>query len=115
VWPDLPGDWQTPTWEKVTGSCDRISPERTYIACFNRPDAARYLAGDWQIDVQVYGEYGVSAPVYRGGGFLPILGFAHQDTWLYFQNETGVYRIEIPRSLQERQPKATPTGAVHNP
>lgn len=113
--PDLPGDWETETWQKVTGLCDRVSPSQKYIACFNRPDAASYLAGDWQVDVQIYGEFRVSEPVYRGIGFLPILGFAHEDTWLYFQNETGIYRIEIPASLQEYQPAATPQDAAHNP
>jgi hypothetical protein len=111
--PDLPGDWETETWEKVTGLCDRVSPSKKYIACFNRPDAASYLAGDWQVDVQIYGEFQVSEPVYRGIGFLPILGFAHDDTWLYFQNETGIYRIEIPASLQEYEPNATPQDAAH--
>jgi hypothetical protein len=100
--PDLPGDWETPIWEKVTGSCDRISPHQKYIACFNRADAASYLAGDWQVDVQLFGDFEVSKAVYRGMGFLPILGFAHEDNWLYFQNETGIYRIEIPASLRER-------------
>lgn len=101
--PDLPGDWETPVWEKVVGSCDRVSPHQKYIACFNRADAASYLAGDWQIDVQVYGDFEASEPVYRGMGFLPILGFAHEDNWLYFQNEHGIYRIEIPASIQQSQ------------
>lgn len=113
--PDLPGDWQTQTWQKVTGTCDRVSPQMRYIACFNRADAADYLAGDWQVDVQLYGDFEFSEPVYRGMGFLPILGFAHDDTWLYFQNETGIYRAEIPQSLREQQASATPQGAEHNP
>jgi hypothetical protein len=107
--PDLPGDWETESWEKVTGTCDRNSPGLKYIACFNRADAASYLAGDWQIDVQLYGDFEVSEPVYRGLGFLlPTLGFAHDDSWLYFQNEEGIYRIEIPQSLQDRRAEATP-------
>lgn len=109
--PDLPGDWETETWQKITGTCDRVSPASKFIACFNRADAASYLAGDWQVDVQLYGDYQASEPVYRGMGlFLPIVGFAHDDTWLYFQNETGIYRIEVPRSLQERAVAATPAG-----
>lgn len=109
--PDLPGDWETETWEKVTGTCDRFSPGNRFIACFNRADLASYLAGDWQIDVQLVGDYQISEPVYRGLGFLlPTVGFAHEDTWLYFQNEHGIYRIEVPRSLQEQQMAATPAG-----
>lgn len=114
--PNLPGDWETETWEKVTGTCDRYSPHEKYVACFNRADAASYLAGDWQIDVQLYGDYEVSEPVYRGlGFFLPTLGFAHDDSWLYFQNEEGLYRIEVPESLQAHYADATPQGDEHNP
>jgi hypothetical protein len=114
--PDLPGDWETETWQKITGTCDRVSPESKFIACFNRADAASYLAGDWQIDVQLFGDYQVSEPVYRGMGlFLPTVGFAHEDTWLYFQNETGIFRIEVPQSLQDRTSTATPAGAGSAP
>lgn len=113
--PDLPGDWETPVWAKVVGTCDRVSPHERFIACFNRAEIINYLAGDWQVDVQLFGDFQVSEPVYRGLGFRPILGFAHDDTWLYFQNETGIYRIEIPQSLQAHSPVATPQGTPHNP
>jgi hypothetical protein len=99
--PAIDGDWETPTWAKTPGLCDRYSPEEKFVACFNRADAASYLAGDWQIDVQLYGNYKVVEPVYRGAGFLPMLGFAHHDTWIYLQNENGIWRVEIPESLQE--------------
>ncbi len=101
--PDIKGDWKTPVWEKTRGLCDRYSPQWKFVACFNRADAASYLAGDWQIDVQLYGEYGVDEPVYRGAGFLPILGWAHDDTWIYFQNELGIWRVEVPESLLTRR------------
>lgn len=113
--PDIPGDWETETWEKVTGTCDRVSPNERFIACFNRAEVINYFAGDWQVDVQVFGEFKVSEPVYRGTGFWPILGFAHNDEWLYFQNDTGIYRIELPPSLREYDAAATPTGAMHKP
>jgi hypothetical protein len=99
--PAIEGDWETPTWAKTPGLCDRYSPEEKFVACFNRADAASYLAGDWQIDVQLYGDYQVVEPVYRGAGFLPMIGFAHHDTWIYLQNENGIWRIEIPESLQD--------------
>lgn len=113
--PEIPGDWETPTWQKVTGTCDRVSPNERFIACFNRAEIVNYLAGEWQVDVQIYGEFKVSEPVYRGLGLWPTLGFAHGDDWLYFQNDTGIYRIEIPHSLREYQPLATPAGAAHKP
>jgi len=100
--PDLPGDWETPVWATESGLCDRYSPEKKFIACFNRANAASYLAGDWQIDIQLYGNYAVSEPVFRGKGFLlPMVGFAKHDTWLYFQGIDGIWRIEVPQDLQE--------------
>lgn len=101
--PEEEGDWEIPVWARVTGYCDRLSPGGTFVACFNRPDAASYLAGDWQVDVQVYGDYENTEPVYRGAGFLPFLGFAHDDSYLYFQNELGIWRIELPESLLEQR------------
>jgi hypothetical protein len=93
--PDLPGDWETAVWEKTAGRCDRYSVTGRYLACFNRAEAASYLAGDWQIDVQVYGDFQKSAEVYRGAGFLPIVGWANDDSALYFQNEKGIWRVAI--------------------
>ena len=113
--PDLPGDWETETWAKVTGACDRASPNKRFIACFNRAEIVNYFAGDWQVDVQVFGDFKVSEPVYRGLGLWPVLGFAHGDDWLYFQNDQGIYRIELPQSLREYDIAATPAGAMHNP
>lgn len=100
--PDSEGDWETPVWAKTTGICDRYSPEKKFVACFNRADTASYLAGDWQIDIQLYGNYKIVEPLYRGAGFLPTVGFAEHDTWLYFQNENGIWRIEIPSNLQDQ-------------
>jgi hypothetical protein len=97
--PDLPGDWTTPVWEKTTGRCDRFSVTGRYIACFNRADLASYLAGDWQIDVQVTGDFRRSAPAYRGAGFLPIVGWASDDSALYLQNEKGIWRVPRPADL----------------
>lgn len=116
--PELPGAWDVETWEKVTGTCDRFSPQSRFVACFNRADAASYLAGDWQIDIQLYGDFEVVEPLYRGMGFLlPSVGFAHDDTWLYLQNEEGIYRIEIPESMQDRSVVAhgTPEGSEGTP
>jgi len=100
--PEIAGDWETPVWAKTTGMCDRYSPEKKFVACFNRADAASYLAGDWQIDIQLYGNYKIVEPLYRGAGFLPIVGFANHDTWLYFQNENGIWRIQIPADMQDQ-------------
>ena len=98
--PNLPGDWTTPVWEKTSGSCDRFSVSGTLLACFNRADAASYLAGDWQVDVQVYGDFERREAVYRGNGFLPLVGWANDDTQLYLQNEKGIWRVPVPEALR---------------
>jgi hypothetical protein len=91
--PDLPGDWSSSVWDTRIGrSCLGISPQQTYIACFESPTFARYLAGDWQIDVHRYGQYQLSKEVFRGRGNQPVVGFTADDAWLYFQNELGIWR-----------------------
>jgi hypothetical protein len=98
--PDMPGDWDTPVWEKTVGSCDRYSVSGKLLACFNRADAASYFAGDWQVDIQVYGDFERSEAVYRGTGFLPVLGWAHDDADIYVQNEKGIWRVPVPQDLR---------------
>lgn len=44
-YPDLPGQWKEPVWAQTMGTCDGISPNATYIACFQNPELASYLAG----------------------------------------------------------------------
>ena len=106
--PDFPGDWQTPTWEKTRGMCNRPSPNKRYVGCFERSDAASYLAGDWQLSLQYWGDYELVEPIYRGQGFLPWVGFAHDDTVIYLQNELSIVRIEVPGSVQQAAPLGTP-------
>jgi hypothetical protein len=91
--PDIPGDWSTSIWATRIGrTCLGISPQRTYIACFKTPTLARFLAGDWQIDVQRYGAYQQSREIFRGLGTRPIIGFTSDEQWLWFQNEEGIWR-----------------------
>ncbi|HWV22815.1 MAG TPA: hypothetical protein VNZ58_01375 [Thermomicrobiales bacterium] len=101
--PDLPGDWETAIWDTGAGLCDRYSPGKKFVVCFQQASAASYFAGDWQIDIQLYGDYNVSEPVFRGKGFLlPMVGFANDDTWIYFQGIDGIWRVEVPHDLQEK-------------
>lgn len=97
--PRLPGKWTEPVWAQTIGICDGISPNAAYIACFQKPELASYLAGDWELQVRVYGDVERKVPVYRGEGFLPIAGWSSDDRWLYFQNEHGVWRAEITDDL----------------
>lgn len=106
--PDAPGDWETASWDKNLGLCHRPSVERRFVGCFTRSDTASYLAGDWQFDVQIYGDYETVRPIFRGQGFIPWIGFANNDTVVYLQNELGIWRIAIPESVLEQAPRGTP-------
>lgn len=93
--PDLPGDWQTPVWQKTSGRCGPRSETGIYIACLPRAALATYLAGDWQLNLQIYGNYKRHQEIFRGMGFLPTIGFAANDTVVYLQNERGIWRADI--------------------
>lgn len=106
--PDAPGDWNTPSWEKTSGMCNRPSEQKRFVGCFTRADGASYLAGDWQLDVQIWGNFEIVHPLYRGQGFLPWMGFAENDTVVYLQNELGIVRIEIPETAIADAPAGRP-------
>lgn len=106
--PDVPGEWDVPYWEKTRGMCNRPSPEKRFVGCFNRAGGASYLAGDWQLDLQIWGDFESVRPLYRGQGFLPWMGFAENDTVVYLQNELGIVRIEIPIDVMDDAPPSTP-------
>ena len=91
--PELPGEWTTSVFaQRIGRTCQGISPQQTYIACFTSPTFARFLAGDWQIEVRKYGEYRLHKEIFRGEGTQPVFGFTADETWLYFQNENGIWR-----------------------
>jgi hypothetical protein len=91
--PSIPGDWSRSIWSTRIGrSCSGISPVQHYLFCFRSPVLAKYLAGDFQIDVQRYGQYADQREIFRGAGTQPVAGFTADDAWLYFQNERGIWR-----------------------
>jgi hypothetical protein len=93
--PELPGNWDEPVWARTMGECDGFSPNAKYIACFQNPKLASYLAGDWELQVRVYGDADRFTRLYRGRGFRPFIGWSADDRWLYFQNELGIWRAEV--------------------
>lgn len=93
--PDLPGNWDVPVWAEDMGQCSGYSPNAVYIACFQNPQLASFLAGDWELQVRVYGDVEMVATLYRGLGFRPFIGWSNDDRWLYFQNEHGIWRAEV--------------------
>lgn len=106
--PNAPGDWDTSIWEKQVSWCHRPSPGKQFIACFVPSELAAYAAGDWELGVQYWGDYQQQFPIFRGQGLLPFVGFAHGDTMMYFQNERGLWRAEIPQDVLDEAPNATP-------
>lgn len=91
--PNVAGDWNRSIFATRIGrGCTGISPQQTYIACFKSPTFAKFLAGDWQIDIRQYGAFESHRELYRGTGYQPVFGFSLDDQWLYFQNETGTWR-----------------------
>lgn len=93
--PEIPGNWEEPVWSRSMGDCDGFSPHASYIACFQNPKLAAFLAGDWELQVRVYGDADEVATLYRGIGFHPFIGWSGDDRWLYFQNERGIWRAEV--------------------
>lgn len=106
--PDVAGDWETPSWQKTTRLCERVSVERRFVGCFTRAAGASYLAGDWQLDLQIFANYKIVHPLYRGQGFVPWMGFAEADSVVYLQNELGIVRIEVPEGALDDAPHGTP-------
>lgn len=94
--PDLPGDWGQPHYAGGGIGCDGISPSRTWVACIGHSDGrAVYLAGNWELRVHPYGRTVDTRTVFRGRGLDPIVGWAPDESTLYFQNEHGLWRSNI--------------------
>lgn len=108
--PDEPGDWETSVWDKQVSWCHRGSPNKRFVACFVPAELSSYAAGDWELSVQFWGNYESQHPLFRGRGLLPFVGFAEQDSVLYFQNERGIWRANVPADVLERAPKGVPFG-----
>lgn len=97
--PNIPGDWETPSWQTSPGTCAGISPQASFISCFQNPKLATYLAGDWEIQVRVYGDADQVLPVYRGVGLRPWAGWTKDDSRLYFENEEGIWVAPISTGM----------------
>lgn len=106
--PETPGDWETSIWEKQGQRCHRPSPNRRFLVCFSNAELKSYFAGDWELNVQFWGNYKKQHPIFRGMGLLPMTGFVQDDTVIYFQNENGVWRADVPEEILEIGPASTP-------
>jgi hypothetical protein len=94
--PGVPGDWSGDI-AGATIDCGGVSPASTWVACIDRRGrAARYLAGDWELQVHPYGNPDETHHLYRGLGLLPIVGWSQDERWLFVQNESGIWRVAAP-------------------
>lgn len=99
--PDVDWDWRQPAWGTGVGRCDLVSPQQTWIACFERPVLAAYLAGDWHLSIHRYGGSEEEHDIARGLGFRPILGFSADEQWIYLYNERGIRRFSVPEAIED--------------
>ena len=98
--PDLPGDWDASLWDNISVRCEAVSPDLAYVACLDPPETAHYLAGDWELRLQRYGDFREQVAVFRGRGFLPTAGWTRDERAILFQNEHGLWRVDVPQELR---------------
>lgn len=110
--PDDSPEWDVPLWEHYTARCEIRSPGLQYMACFDPPTLSHHMAGDWQLEAFILGDYKTSVPLARGIGFFPYSGFAFNDTWIYYQNEQGISRVPVPQELLDQAGPPRPWSAT---
>ncbi|MGI8644433.1 MAG: hypothetical protein ACR2LS_09995 [Thermomicrobiales bacterium] len=92
--PGIPGDWD----EEISFGnirCGGVSPDKTWVACIVH-GGTRLLFGDWELVVHPFGRSDEQTRLYRGLGSDPVVGWAPDNSAVYFQNERGVWRSEVP-------------------
>jgi hypothetical protein len=89
--PGLPGNWDEDVFPGSPG-CFAVSPSGAQIACVNdRP----WILGDWELSVYPFGRGDEKRELLRANGSLPVLGWAADESALYYQNETGVWKVSL--------------------
>ena len=97
--PELPGDWETDLATLAQIDCASVSPNGRWIACLRHGDSGSpYLFGDWELQVAPFGRSGDGEAIYRGRGADPIVGWSADETAIYFQNDTGLWRVPVDPS-----------------
>ena len=89
--PGIPGDWTEDVYAGSPG-CGAVSPDGDRVACIT---GYPWVLGNWQVSVFPYGRADQEDVLFRGLGSLPILGWAADGSALYYQNETGVWRVDL--------------------
>ncbi len=94
--PALPGNWSADIPFGVIG-CGGVSPRGTWVACIRTGTGfSPYLFGSWELQAHRYGAPDECVRLYRGRGTHPIVGWADDESVLYFQNEFGLWRVSVP-------------------
>ena len=99
VRPLEPGQTEPPTagWSEVVPEpvrCGGVSPGNTWVACVRHAPGA-YLFGRWELVAHRYGDPDRQVRLYRGRGTDPVVGWAADESELFFQNEHGLWRVAV--------------------
>lgn len=94
--PEIPGTWDEEVSFGNIG-CSGVSPDRERVACILH-GGTRMLFGDWELIVHPFGRSDRQTRLYRGLGSDPVVGWAADGDALYFQNERGLWRSELPET-----------------
>ncbi len=92
----IPGSWSA---DIPFGAidCGGVSPRSTWVACVRTGTGfSPYLFGGWELQAHRYGDPDERVRLYRGRGTHPIVGWAGDESALYFQNEFGLWRASVP-------------------
>jgi hypothetical protein len=89
--PGFPGEWDQDVYPGPPG-CAAVSPSGAEIACVN---ASPWIFGDWELSVFPFGRARDEHVLLRANGSLPLLGWAADETALYYQNETGIWKVPL--------------------
>lgn len=92
--PGIPGNWDEEVSFGNIG-CSGVSPDKTRVACIVH-GGTRLLFGDWELIVHPFGRSDEPTRLYRGLGSDPAVGWVPDNSAIYFQNERGLWRSEVP-------------------
>ena len=92
--PGIPGDWAEEVSFGNIG-CSGVSPDKDWVACIVH-GGTRLFFGDWELVVHPFGRSEEQTRLYRGLGSDPVVGWAPDNSAVYFQNERGLWRGDVP-------------------
>lgn len=90
------GNWNDDVYIAKT-ACPGASPHDEYTFCIARGGASKtvYLFGNWQVSVKRYATTEGGDDIFRGRGFIPIVGFAPDDKSIYIYSQYDIWKAPI--------------------